>query len=226
MSRIVLVFGFLTALCVPLAAHAQTLQSDVPTSSPTPSVPSLTVAIQPFDADAPPGLRLNLVARVVGVPVVVEQVSATADLAVAQIRLRSTALVPITQVTLAVTAVRLAGGTPVRRTIAVAVTLPPAATVTLDVAGVRAADLAAVWLPGEAGALEVAVLGATALDGSSAWGDLGPPPFLRADTPLACGDATWGLTVAGSTAANPLTGQVLECDRLGLWRLPVTETAQ
>ena len=156
----------------------------------------------------------------------VEQVSATADLAVAQIRLRSTAVVPIAQVSLAVTAVRLAGGTPVRRTIAVTVTLPPAATVTVDVAGVRAADLAAVWLPGEVGALEVAVVGATALDGSSAWGDLGPPLFLAADTPLACGDATWGLTVAGSTAANPQSGQMLECDRLGLWRLPVTEIAQ
>jgi hypothetical protein len=206
--------------------HAQTPSSDVSVPAVPVSIPTLTVNLQPFDAEAPVGVRLGLVAEVVGVPVVLEQASATPQFAVAQIRLRSTALVPIARVTLALTATRLAGGTPVRRTIPLAVSLAPGATQTVAVGSVPAADLAAVWLPSETGALEVAVIGTTALDGSTAVGDWGPPPFVPIDTALACGDATWQPTVAGETAADPLSGQMLECDLHGLWRVPVAEMVQ
>jgi hypothetical protein len=40
---------------------------------------------------------------------------------------------------------------------------------------------------------------------------------------LACADANWRPTLAGETAADPLSGQVLECGRYGLWRIPLAE---
>ena len=193
--------------------------SEARAQDPPAVVPTLTVDLETVDAEAPPGVRLDLVAEVVGVPVVLEQVSATADLALATVRVRSTASAPLAQMTLAVTAVRLAGGTPIRRTFPVLVTLPAQGTITADVS-VPAADLAAVWVPGETGALEVAVVGATALDGSAVTGDIGPPAFLPSNTIVACGDATWHATASGETAANPESGEVLECDRHGLWRVP------
>jgi hypothetical protein len=79
------------------------------------------------------------------------------------------------------------------------------------VASVPAADLAAVWVPGETGSLEVAVIGVTALDGSTAFDDWGPPPFVPGNTALACGDAP-----GNRTDADPLSGQALACDRHGL----------
>ncbi len=202
-------------------ATAQTAESPVPGAMPT-----LTVETQPLDLEAPVGVRLALVAEVVGVPAVLEQASATADLAVAQIRVRSTAKVPLTQIALAVTAVRLSGGTPVRRTIQVPVTLAPGQASTVNITSVPAADLAAVWVPGESGALEVAVIGATASDGSQVVGDLAPPAFVPSTTTIACGDATWRPTLAGETAADPLSGQVLECDSHGLWRMPAMVSGQ
>jgi hypothetical protein len=219
-----LLFGALLTLLATSHAYGQTLSD--PSAAAVPSVPTLAVAVQPFDAEAPPGVRLGLVAEVVGVPVVLEQASASEQFAVAQVRLRSTAAVPLAQVTLAITAVRLASGTPVRRTIPIAVPLAPGATQTVDVTSVSAADLVAVWVPGESGALEVAVIGATAIDGFSVRGDLGPPPFLPTNAPVACGDAEWGPTLPGETAADPMSGQLLACDSHGLWRAPATELAQ
>jgi hypothetical protein len=223
MSRLFVLAGLLTVLGAPYA-HAQALSD--PSAAAVPSIPTLTVTVQPFAAEAPPGLRLGLVAEVVGVPVVLEQASASDAFAVVQIRVRSTATVPLAQVTLAVTAVRLGGGTPVRRTIPVTVSVAPGATQLVDVSSVPAADLAAVWVPGETGVLEVAVIGAAASNGATASGDLGPPPFLPMNTPVACGDGTWRQTLAGDTAVDPQSGQVLECDRQGLWRAPVVEARQ
>jgi hypothetical protein len=91
-SRVILALSVLVVLGVS-RVHAQTLQSDASVPAMPAAIPALMVNVQPFDAQAPAGVRLGLVAEVVGVSVVLEQASGTSQSAVAQIRLRSTAAI-------------------------------------------------------------------------------------------------------------------------------------
>ncbi|HEX7086830.1 MAG TPA: hypothetical protein VF198_10735 [Vicinamibacterales bacterium] len=164
----------------------------------------------------PPGMVLGVVTQTIGVPLILQQVVGTASSPLAAVIVRNPTATSMTGVTLAVTFTP-PGEPPRRRLLHVAATLPADASTRIGVTRSVAARL----LAGRIGALEVALAGATAADGTVWIGSPGPA-FVTGDTPVACADAGWNAHLPGTDAPDELTGGIVRCAPDGRW-LPLSE---